>query len=147
DDAGDAGGSAREEHATDPLAARLRRDDGSGALDPDGELLGALGDEVAEVAALAVPVGPALDDLLGLVRGEAALALERLAQPAGAEGDVADEDGDAVVEHVHVGGLVPDVDERDHAAVDVGVVAAEGVMERERLDVDDRRREDRKSVV
>src|SRR5690606_41732819 len=89
DDAGDAGGSAREEHATDPLAARLRRDDGSGALDPDGELLGALGDEVAEVAALAVPVGPALDDLLGLVRGEAALALERLAQPAGAEGDVA----------------------------------------------------------
>ena len=77
-----------------------------------------------------------LEELLRFVGRDAALALEIFAEAARADGDVAREDRDAVVEDVDVRDVVTDVDQRDDAAHGVGIVDLERVVQREGVDVD-----------
>ena len=77
----------------------------------------------------------ALQELLRLVGGDAPLALQILAEATRADGDVAREDRDAVVEDVDVRDVVADVDEGDDATHGFGIVDFEGVVEREGVDV------------
>jgi hypothetical protein len=63
--------------------------------------------------------------------------LEILPDPAGPEGDVPGEDGNAVLQDVHVGRFVSHVDEGDDTRHRLGIVVLERVVERERVHVDD----------
>ena len=78
---------------------------------------------------------------VGFVNREPALPLEIFLEPAGADRDVAGQDWNPVVQDVDVGGLVADVDQPDHADHRLGIVDLEGVVERERVHVDERRLE------
>ena len=63
-----------------------------------------------------------------VLRGHPALALQALAKPARTDGQVTREQRYAILHHVHVRHLVPDVDERRHPRHRVGVVQLEGIM-------------------
>ena len=78
-----------------------------------------------------------LNDPLGFLAREPFLALQVFAEPSRAHREIAREDGDAVLEDVHVGHFVTDVDETDDALHGVGMVQLEGVVNGERVDVDD----------
>ena len=78
-----------------------------------------------------------LNDLLGLFAREPLFALEILAEPPRADREVTGQHGDAIFEDVHVGHFVTDVDQSHDALHRVGVVQLEGVVDRERIDVDD----------
>src|ERR671920_1595067 len=106
-------------------------EEGGGALDADGQLLApGLEQRIQRLAALG-----ALEHGLGLVGGQPALALQVFLEPPGADGDVAGEDGDAVVQDIDVAGLVADVDQADDAVHGLGVVDLEGVVQGEGVDV------------
>src|SRR5439155_304418 len=78
-----------------------------------------------------------LNDPLGFLAREPFLALQVFAEPSRAHREIAREDGDAILENVHVGHFVTDVDETDDALHGVGMVQLEGVVNGERVDVDD----------
>jgi len=76
---------------------------------------------------------------IGFLDTQPALALQVFAETASADRDIAREERNAVVENVDVRDFVSDVDETDDAVHRIGVVELERVVERERVDVDDRR--------
>ena len=80
----------------------------------------------------------ALNELLRVVGRETALALQVFAEAARADGEVAREQRNAVVENVDVRDVVADVEQADDAVHRVGMIDLERVVERERFDVDDR---------
>ena len=80
---------------------------------------------------------------LRLFGREAALALQIFTEASRADGEVAREQRNAVVENVDVGDVVADVQQADDAVHRIRVVELEGVVQRERFDVDDGRLEAR----
>src|SRR5688500_17809987 len=104
-DPGPAAGGEQPRHPAGGPAGRL--EERGRALDAHRELLAAALQERQQQR-----VGlEGLEQALALLGRDAALALQVLAEAAGADRDVAGEDGDAVVEDVHVRGLVGDIDQ------------------------------------
>src|SRR5207244_4440662 len=97
---------------------RVLREVRGRALDTQRDLLATALDDRIEMRRPIV----ALNELLGLFRRETALALEILAKAARANGQVARQQRDAVVENVDVGDVVPDVEKSDDAVHRVGVI-------------------------
>jgi len=129
------GPATRAEHPPDARIPRRRLQEGGRALDPDGDLVPAALHARLELRCPLV----ALEHLLGVVRRQATLPLQVLAELAGADREVAREQRDAILHDVHVRDLVPDVDERRDAVLLGGVVELEGVVERECIHVHDAR--------
>ena len=78
----------------------------------------------------------ALQQLLRFLGADAAFTLQILAEPAGADGEVACENRYTVVEDVDVRHVVADVEQADNAVHRVRMVDLERVVQRKRLDVD-----------
>ena len=94
--------TTRQEHATNALAARLRDNEGGGALNADSQLVHPLVEQRPNVIHVAAP----LQQVLGVIRREAALTLQCFAQTTRTERDIPHQDGRAILEQVHVGGFV-----------------------------------------
>jgi hypothetical protein len=115
--------------------ARCRREECRGALDTDRDFFTARGDIPGEVGMLR----RALNDLLGFVGRDALFALEIFAETPGADGEITRQHGDAVLEDIHVGDFVTDVDEPDDPFHGVGMIQLERIVDGEGVDVDNGR--------
>ena len=85
----------------------------------------------------------ALDRLLGILSRQALLPLQVFPKPTRPDGEVPGQHGHPVLEDVHVGDFVTDVDEPHHASHGVRMVELERVVDGESVHVDDRRLEPR----
>src|SRR5688572_10921984 len=124
--------ATREEHATDAFTARLGDDECCGALDTDRQLVDTLIQQRANVVS-----GPtALQEVFRVIGSKTALTLQCLAQTTRTERNISHQDRCAILQQVHVGGIVTNVYESNQTGNGFRIVVLERVVNREGIHID-----------